>query len=151
MKKIVTSCFTKLPDELILHIASFLDDFHKIQFSFTSKHLHGLIDHPTLQQNVKQYLFNLSYMKNECFKYIKRINKDGIVFGECEQCFRLQLLYTHNDGIVEKCICLNNCKMDCYNCFTNVTFRFIDKGCPNCFHDLSYRPHFQFLSNHPYF
>ncbi len=138
----VTSCFTNLPDELILHIASFLDDFHKIQFSYASKHLHNLIYHPKLKHNVKQYLFNLKYIKNECFKYIKRINIDGVVYGECEQCFRLQLLYTYNDGITEKCICLNSCRINCYNCCEDVTFRYIEKGCPNCFQDLSFHPHF---------
>ena len=142
MKKMVTSCFMNLPDELLLHIASFLDDFHKIQFSYASKHLHNLIYHPKLKHNVNQYLYNLKYLKNECFKYIRRINIDGVVYGECEQCYRLQLLYTYNDGITEKCICINDCKLNCVNCRKDVTFRYIEKGCPNCFQNLSF--HHQF-------
>lgn len=142
MKKTVISCFMKLPDELILHITSFIDDFHKIQLSYASKHLHSLVYRSKLQHNVKQYLFNLKYMKNECFKYIKKINTDGVINGECEQCFRIQLLYTYNDGITEKCICLNNCKMNCFNCRKDVTFRYLEKGCPNCYQDLSFHHYF---------
>ena len=141
MKKMVTFCFMNLPDELILHIATFLDEFHKIQLSYATKHLHNLIYHPKLKHNVKQYLFNLKYLKNKCHKYIKRINIDGVIYGECEQCYRLQLLYTYNDGITEKCICINDCKLNCSNCFKDVTFRFIEKGCPNCFQDLSVHSH----------
>ena len=137
----LTSCFMKLPDELILHIASFLDDFHKIKLSYASKHLQNLIYHSKLKFNVQQYLFNLKYLKNECFRYIKKINTDGVVYGECEQCFRMQLLYTYNDGDTEKCICLNDCKMNCFNCYTYVTFRYIENGCPNCFRDLTCHPH----------
>lgn len=137
----VTSCFMKLPDELILYIASFLDDFHKIKLSYTSKHLRNLIYHSKLKFNVQQYLFNLKYLKNECFRYIKRINTDGVVYGECEQCFRMQLLYTYNDGDTEKCICLNNCRMTCFNCYTYVTFRYIEHGCPNCYRDLAFHHH----------
>lgn len=140
MKRMDTSCFMKLPNELISHIASFLDDFQKIQFSYASKYLRNLIYHSELKHNVKEYLFNLRFLKNECFKYIVRINTDGVVYGECEQCYRLQLLYTHNDGDTEKCICLNNCKMDCFNCFSNVTFHHIEKGCPKCYQDLSFHP-----------
>jgi hypothetical protein len=112
----------KLPDELIIHISSFLDSFQKIQFAYVSQNIYTLIYNEHIQYNVHQYLHNIQFLKQQTFKFIKRINTDGVIYGECEQCFNKGLLYTRFDGYIEQCICLNNCNKYCYHCLTNVSF-----------------------------
>lgn len=136
MNKIVTYSFTSLPDDIIFHIASFMDDFHTIQFSLSSKGLKELLYDPALIDNIQQYMYSVKYYKYLCFIFIHRINTDGVIYGECEQCFNKQLLYTHNDGENEKCICLDNCTMLCLNCDCVINVHLAENGCPNCRHDL---------------
>lgn len=124
--------FNCFPSELILHIVSFLDNFQKIQFALSSKTYYHLIYSKSLQDSVKSALFEIKQLKQQMHIYIKRINTDGVVYGECEQCFQKKLLYTHNDGFVEKTICIENCESYCIYCFNTVSYHIIDKGCPVC-------------------
>lgn len=137
----------KLPNELIIHISSFLDSFHKIQFANVSKNNYILIYNEQIQYYVRQYLHNIQFIKQQTLNFIKRINTDGVIYGECEQCFCKGLLYTRFDGYIEQCICLNNCNMYCHHCLTNVSFHSINRRCPICRNYFIQHP---FFIQHPY-
>jgi hypothetical protein len=98
-----------LPDEVLLQIASYLDIFHIFQFAHTSQHMRLLLYNSNLQSQIDEYFLNLKQLKMSSFRFIKRINTDGVVYGECEQCSRNALLYTQFDGENERCICLDYC------------------------------------------
>lgn len=125
-----------LPNEVILYISNFLDDFHKIQFAYTSKHHYALLYDEQLQNNIDKYFANMRLLKNTLFSFIRRINTDGVIYGECEQCLSKKLLYTHFDGETEKCICIDNCHGFCLSCSSYITFHNSENGCPKCFNDL---------------
>ena len=123
---------SSLPDEVIEIIAGFLDDFHTLQLSFTSKSLYNLLYSKSLQLQVNDSIRTMRSVKELAHLYIRRINIDGVVYGECEQCFRKRLLYTHNDGYHERTICIEKCESYCIHCYNYITFHNVDKGCPIC-------------------
>ncbi|QOI90299.1 hypothetical protein QKU58_gp032 [Pyramimonas orientalis virus] len=132
MTKIVTYCFMNtLPDEIILKIASHLDAFQQFQLSHTSIKFQKLIYNKPLHDTISSYFIQLSITKKLAMKFIKRINSDGVVNGECEQCHAESLLYTQFDGINERCICLGDCVAYCNRC--DVITRFHNTSlCPLC-------------------
>lgn len=125
-----------LPDDIIIRISYFLDDFHKIQFAYTSTQHYSLLYTKQLQSSINRYFSNLHLMKKELFTFIRRINTDGVIYGECEQCLSSTLLYTFFDGENEKCICLDNCQGYCLSCSCHITFHNSEKGCPRCYSNL---------------
>lgn len=130
MKK--TKMLSILPYEVIEIIVGFLDDFHTLQLSLTSKSLYNLLYNKYLQSQVNNAIKSIKLIKNQAHLYIRRINTDGVVYGECEQCFRKKLLYTHNDGYHERTICIEQCETYCIHCFNYITFRNTHQGCPIC-------------------
>lgn len=121
-----------LSNELILHISSFLDDFQITQLSFVSKQLYRLLFCNKKRNIVVQQIHQIQSLKHEVHRYITRINLDGVVLGYCQQCFQIKLLYTYNDGFVEKTICVDDCELYCTYCDILVRFHHIEKGCPRC-------------------
>lgn len=130
MKK--TIMLSLLPNEVIEIIAGFLDNFHTLQLSFTSKSLYNLLYSKCLQIQVDNTINSMKLVKQKALVYIRRINTDGVVYGECEQCFRRRLLYTHNNGYHERTICIEKCETYCIFCYNYITFHNTDKGCPIC-------------------
>lgn len=135
-KTVILFSMNNLPNEVILYISNFLDDFHKIQFAYTSKLHYALLYDEQLQNNIDKYFANMILLKNTLFSFIRRINTDGVIYGECEQCLSKKLLYTHFDGETEKCICIDNCHGFCLSCSSYITFHNSENGCPKCFNDL---------------
>lgn len=134
MKKTVIYCsMNNLPDDIILHISGYLDEFHKIQLAYTCKSMRALIYNTALQEHIDTYIMEHRLLKTHILPFIRRINTDGVIYGECEQCFAKTLLYTHFDGESEKCICLDNCHGYCLSCSSRVTFHDSKKGCPRCY------------------
>jgi hypothetical protein len=143
MKRIVTSCsmtnlsngtscsMTNLHEEVLLHIASFLDIFHLFQMAHVSKDFKQLLYTEGLQSSIDKYVYNIKQLMISNFPFIKRINTDGVVYGECEQCFKKSLLYTQFDGVNERCICLDNCISYCRTCDSWYRFH-NNNGFHNC-------------------
>lgn len=134
MNRIVTCCsMNSLPDDVILRISNFLDNFNKVQLAYTCKSMRALLYSTELQEHVNTYIMELRLLKKQTLPFIRRINTDGVIYGECEQCFSKTLLYTHFDGETEKCICLDNCHGYCLACSSHVIFHHGEKGCPRCY------------------
>ena len=131
-----------LPEEVLLIITGFMDDFQKLQFSLTSKYLYNLVFDESLQLSVNEYMSYMRSVREKAHLCIRRINTDGVVYGECEQCFRKNLLYTYNDGYHERTICIEKCRtydaycIYCYNLLR--PFNINNHGCPICRQRLVY-------------
>ena len=121
-----------LPDEIVTLIASHLDIFNSFQLAHVNKRFHTIIFTRTLKSSIQQYFFDMYVLKTSITPFIRRINNDGVVYGECEQCATLALLYTQFDGFDERCICLDDCAMHCNRCHSNVKVHSMDHACPHC-------------------
>lgn len=127
-------------EDILSYIASFLDVFQRFQFKNVSKRFKKiiLVDY----EEIYTY-FNIIKEIRKSFEFvIKRINTDGVVYGECIQCASLSLLYTLFDGENEKCICLDNCKTYCFGCDKIVSFH-NQQYCRTCFNRFT---HFNLIS-----
>lgn len=95
-----------LPNEIICQIISHLDPFHLLQFACSSSRFYNLINTKTLNLYIDNYYEKHHSVMSIIHNIIRRINYDGVVYGECEICRKLTLLYNQND---ERCICLERC------------------------------------------
>ena len=145
MKRMLTSCsmtnlpngascsMTNLPQEVILHISSYLDIFHVFQLAHTNKNMRQLLYNSNLQTQINEYFTKIRVLRLSMFRFIRRINTDGVVYGVCEQCSRHALLYTQSNGEEdERCICLDDCVSYCVECNYSFKYHHRYSGCPLC-------------------
>lgn len=123
----------RLPNELVLHIASFLGQFERYYFSISSKYLYELLYEKENKDLINSWCARLLKTHAKMFDIIRRINTDGVVYGECLQCGQLKLLYTQNEDYT---ICLEKCKLYCVHCDKYVYVHNMNNGCPACLNDL---------------
>jgi hypothetical protein len=128
-------------------IASFLDEHQKIVMALSCKKIFNILYSKHLVSVCNDKIKEISLNKAKTHKYITRIGYDGVVYGECEVCMQIGLLYesvvthyTHYNTreLKEKYVCLERCKCLCILCGSNILSQnfngfFEPIMCPSCY------------------
>lgn len=121
-----------LSDELVDEVLSHLNAFDKTRFALTSKAHMTRFRNDDAVREVAVYFVHRQTLFAACMRVVRRINTDGVVFGECLDCCAEALLYTRFDGIEERTVCLESCAYCCSTCGKSFRSRSHQTRCESC-------------------
>ena len=132
----------ELPNDILDKISYHLDNYQKQQLSFTCKRFHNLLYDEEISNSCNNELISFKFVYNQSLRTIARIGKNGVLFGECEDCHSEGLLYEslnpNPSQHPTKWICLERCKFTCLTC-ESVIYSKTKNGwhdpimCSNCY------------------